>query len=143
MGNDHKQLTFVHPNELHDYWGLVKEGLSKVRQHSSDGWMEEDVFSELRAGRSTLHIGDVNGDYAGFLILTPQQAFDCSILFIWCCYSVNPHVDVIDVFFPDLQDMARKMKARKIRFLSSRKGWEKRLSQFGFEPVQTVFSVEV
>ena len=112
MGNDHKQLTFVPPNELHDYWDLIKPGLQKVKEHSSDGWMEEDVFSELRAGRSTLHIGDVDG-YAGFIILTPQQAFDCAVLFIWCCYSVDPKVDVVEIFFPELRKMARQMKARK------------------------------
>ncbi len=138
-----KLLTFVHPNELHDYWDEIKKGLEIVKQTSGNGWIPEDVYNEIRNNRSTLHLGDVNGEYAGFIVLSPQQDYDCGTLFIWICYSINPENDVVKIFLEDIKQMARKIKARNIKFMSARKGWERRLKDYGFEPVQTLFKLEV
>lgn len=135
-------LTFVPPNELHDYWDLVKPGLEIVRQKSSDGWLCEDVYTELRAGRSTLHIGDVEGDYAGFVVLTPTQGYDSMRLFIWAAYNATDK-DMIKEFLPELKSMAKKIKAKKLTFSSCRKGWDKRMAQYGFEPTFTRYDLEI
>lgn len=137
----HKELLYIPPSELHDYWFLVKPGLLEVKINSSDGWIEEDVYSSLRNGQSTLHIGFVDGEYSGFLVLSKQQGYDAMRLFVWCCYAKTEH-DPIALFVDDLLAMARSIKARQITFGSKRR-WEKRLKQYGFEPMTTIYAMEV
>lgn len=135
------ELRFVHPNELHDYWGLVLPGLEKVRGNAADGWLPEDVYHSLKSNASTLHVGEIDGDYCGFIVLTPIQGFSAKRLHVWCLYTTSRAA--IDVFLPEIRRMAKQISARQITFHSPRKGWERRLAKLGFSPAQTIYAMEV
>ena len=136
MSSIDRKLTYINPAELHDYWPLVKEGLEAVRNRVSDTWIAEDVYAALRSGVSTLHIGYDGEDYDGFVVLSQMQDYDGPKLFIWIAYGKGKNV--VERYMAEIEKMARKINARKIRVSSTRKGWSKY-----FTPITTIYEKEV
>ncbi len=134
-------LVHIHPVELQDSWPIVLPGLLKVQKHSASKWIPEDVYSAIKTGSSTLHLAYVNGDYTGFVILTPSLGFDGKVLHLWCAYNATKH-DVLKTFLPELERMARSIGAKRMTFWSPRK-WERKISQYGYVPSQTEFVKEL
>jgi hypothetical protein len=130
-------MIYVAPQELHETWSLVKAGLEEVARKIDADWMPEDVYSALKAGVSTLHLGYNNEEYEGFLVLTPTPDYDGMTLFIWCAYSATDN-NVLERYWEELEQMGRNIKAKRIRFHSPRKGWAKR-----FKPVATIYEKEL
>lgn len=137
------KLEFIHPNNLGKYWDIVKEGLGKVRSHGGDSWREEDVYMSCKNGQSTLHIGYVNDEYKGFIVLTPSQSFDGPILHIWATYSDARDFCVFTEGIEYIKNCAKQINAVRITFLSPRIGWEKYGVKLGFKPRTTQFAMEV
>jgi len=123
-------MIYVPPAELHRCWGFVKKGLNRVLSKSQGNWIPEDVYTALRNGTSTLHLFE-----GGFVVLTPKNDFDGVTLFVWIAYGKG---NVYEEQMPKLREIAKHMKARRIRFESSRPGWERR-----FKYVTTVYEEEI
>src|SRR5262249_1265780 len=64
------RLTQVHPVELHAWWPLVRPGLERVRKRAGASWLCEDIYSAVRTGGATMHVGYIDQLYAGVLVLT-------------------------------------------------------------------------
>ena len=111
-------MIYVAPVDLHKYWNQVRQGLEQVRRKSQADWIPEDVYSAIQSGTSTLHVAD-----EGFFVLTPRNDFNGVTLFVWIAYGEG---NVFEKYEPQLEQMARQIKARRIRFESSRRGWSKR-----------------
>ena len=137
MSGSDGELRQVLPQDLHAYWNLIKPGLESVREHSVDGWIAEDVYSAVRTGSSTLHVAFVESHYAGFCVLTVLQGYSSKALHIWCAYGV-PGMNVVKRFENELVKIALNAGARKLTFLSPRKGWGKY-----YTAVQTVYEKEL
>jgi hypothetical protein len=136
--NPDRQLIYINPADLHPYWMMIKDGVEAVQSHQ-DAWIVEDVYHAIRAGISSLYIGFLDGEYVGFLVVTPQQNYDGMQLFIWCCYAKTDH-DPIQLFSNDLKEIAEQVQAKRILFGSSRK-WERRLSEHGWKPLTTIYEL--
>lgn len=131
-------LEHIPQADLQEAWKIIRPGLEKVHKHSVSGWIPEDVYVALRAGHSTLHLAYVEGDYAGFMVLTPQGVWDGKALHIWCAYNASKH-DVLSLYEADLDRMARDIGATKITFWSPR-AWEKYgIAKHGFKAMQTEY----
>jgi hypothetical protein len=131
------ELRHVPPQDLHQYWPFIKEGLEEVRNHSVDGWIAEDVYSAIRTGSSTLHVAFISGTYAGFCVLTVMQGYSSKALHIWCAYGAHG-ANVIQRFESELIKIALNCGARKLTFLSPRKGWGKY-----YKAINTVYEKEL
>lgn len=136
-----KELRYIHQSNLHPYWELIKPGLSKVKEHSTDGWIEEDVYVSLKNGSSTLHVGYIDGEYVGFVILSPKQGYNAIKLMVWCVYAQTDY-DPIDTFIEDLKQMGRNIGAKQLTFASPR-DWTRRLKKYGWVPVKQTFAMEI
>lgn len=135
------ELEWVNPNNLHDWWPQIREGLEKVKKHG-DNWLVEDVYLSIKHGQSNIHIGTVAGDYRGFLVTQQLQGYDGPILHIWACYSSDrKEADLLTLGMAYIEEWATNIKAKRITFHSPRKGWEK--NTLGFKPVQIIYSKEV
>ena len=110
-------MKYVDPVNLHEHWPDVRKGLESILQRHPQDWIPEDVYSAVQAGTSTLHLFD-----EGFVVLTPLKDYGGMTLFIWIAYGQG---DVYESWMPQIEDMARKINAKRIRFKSSRK-WGKR-----------------
>lgn len=131
----------VPQDKLHDAWTLIRHGLAKVRRRSASRWIEEDVYAEVRAGRSTLHLAHVDGIYVGFVVLSPSQTFDGMVLHIWCAHNASSY-DVVRLFTPELERLGRSIGARHLTFWSPRK-WDRKIGKVGFKANQTEYVKEL
>lgn len=136
-----RQLIYVAPVELQAYWPYVAPKLAIVAKRSKARWIPEDVYHALKSNTATLHIGEIDGDYVGFMVLSPSMDFDGPTLTVWAVFNDSEH-DVVEEFEADIVGYARKMKARRITF-SSPRGWGRRLERFGYIEAHKVFEKEV
>ena len=127
-------LQWIAPLDLHDHWDVIKEGLTEVNKHG-DHWRQEDAYKAIKDGASSLHIGTIDGVYKGFLITSQHQAYDGMELFIWAAYSnENQPAHLLEITFPQLEEWAKNIKAKRIVFKSTRKGWKKNTLGFIASP---------
>lgn len=139
---DKLEFQWVNPDKLRGVWGLVRAGLEKVRDSTSESWIPEDAYLAIMAGSSHLHLGMVGDKYQGFLVTTPQQTVDGKALHIWVCYSVAGE-SLLDQGITQIEEWARTMQASRITFYSPRRGWDKAGEKIGFSPVSTIYAKEV
>jgi len=136
-----RQLIYVPPVELQAYWGYVSPKLNIVAKRSKARWIPEDVYTALKNNSATLHIGEIDGDYVGFMVLSPSLDFDGQALTVWAVYN-DSEQDVIAEFEDQIVSFARKIKAKRITFTSPR-GWERRLRKYGYVETHKVFEKQV
>ena len=136
-------LEYIDPSKLHKVWGLVKEGMEKVRERGGDSWLVEDMYMALKNNHSTLHIGYEGAEYRGFLVLTPTVSFDGPVLHIWALYSNGGELELLDEGLEHIKELAKRMNAQRVTFHSPRKGWEKCGAKLGFKLRTQTFAMEV
>lgn len=133
-------LEYIAPERLRAAWPIIKPGLETIKQRGGT-WIPEDVYHALRAGASSLYVARIDGQYAGFLVLTLQQDYDGQQLFVWCCYA-ETEADPVALFVEDLRQIAQHAGAKRIVFGSPRR-WDRRLQPFGFKPLTTYYGMEL
>ena len=138
------ELKYVAPEELNSVWPKVREDVLKVLSHSSDTWIPEDMYFALKNNTSTLHLGEEDGQYRGFLVLTPTVAYDGPVLHIWATYSNgNTGLELLTEGMEQIKQFANRMSAKRVTFFSPRKGWDKFGIALGFTMRTQVFAMEV
>lgn len=100
---------------------MIKPGLEVVRKRSGD-WRCEDVYAAILSGSSTLHIADKDGDYGGFVVLSPLKTLSGLVLHITAAYSTGTRK--ITDYIPEIEQMARNIGAKRVT-LSSTRNWGK------------------
>jgi len=128
-------MKFIHPDELKKYWVWVKQGLLKVIEAGSDGWIPEDVYTSIKLNQATLHIASEGEHFTGFVVLTVTEGYEGKKLFIWAAYHTAGNA--VKKYLPELEQMAKKIGAKKIEFQSMR-NWDKY-----YKRGMTTFSHEV
>lgn len=126
-------LEWIKPGNLRDVWPQVKEGLEQVEK-TTDAWITEDIYMALKMGTCNLHIGTVNGEYKGFLILQKQDNYGSVSLHVWAGYSEGKDFNLLEQSTEQLIEWAQSVEAKKITFSSTRKGWAKQALKVGFKP---------
>ena len=137
------RLEYIHPDNLGKVWPILREGVEKIRRRCGDSWLVEDMYLAIKQNHSTLHIGYIDGQYRGFLVLTPTVSFDGPVLHIWGLYSNGG--DGLDLLYDGIEHIkqfASKMNAKRITFHSPRKGWEKYGEKLGFKLRTQTFALE-
>jgi hypothetical protein len=137
------RLEAVSAQSLHPAWQTILPGLKRVQRRNASHWICEDVYAAIRNNQSSLHLAKLDDYYAGFVVLTPIQAWDGLNLHIWCAYATGGY-DPMDAFLPEIDRLAHECKARRITFWSSR-GWARdgRILEHGFKVNQTEFVKEI
>ncbi len=135
-------LNAIPAEDLQLVWGVILPGLKKVQERNRSHWIVEDVYTSIRTGHSTLHIGYVNGDYEGFMVLTPSSTWDGRVMHIWCVFSKGEH-DLMDIFAPNLDVIARSYGAKRVTFWGP-KAWERYgIARHGFTAMQVEYVKEL
>lgn len=134
-------LNPVPQDQLYGLWPWVRNGLEAVRAKTAERWLAEEIYSILRVNGAYLYTVEVCDDDVGFVIVQQHNDPDGPCLFIWALW-IEPGVGktIEDGLYEDLEVLARRIKARRIRMHSPRKGWEQRGF---FMPVSTIYEREV
>lgn len=130
-------LVPVDPRFLAETWEWVREGLVKIIAKTSDDWLPEDVYTEIRTGNSVLFLIYDGHERVGFVVLQGWPAYQAGPrLFIRALWG-EPHrlVRIRDQLMKALKDEARKIGARVLRMNSPRRwdadGWT--MKQYVYE----------
>tara|TARA_Y100000310_G_scaffold345238_1_gene463011 strand:+ start:9502 stop:9972 length:471 start_codon:yes stop_codon:yes gene_type:complete len=124
------ELSIVLQEELAAIFPTIVPGIKRVKLRDGGDvtWNEYTVFHELKLGTSELVIVTLDGDYAGFLVVTKAPTY----LFVWVAYSDLTGVDIFDIALTQLEDLARDAGCNAIKFGTTRRGWEKVGKKHGF-----------
>jgi hypothetical protein len=138
------ELRHIPPANLHAWWGEIVEDLDTCRVQDTDTVWREDVYACIRFGTATLHVGLVNGAYAGFVILTTKSdTFNgAQHVHVWFCAN-HEGFDILKLGQAELEAMARRMNASKITLRASRHGFEKLLRPLGYTVAEIEFVKEL
>lgn len=134
------KFQYIQPNQIRDFWPLVREGMEEVKANSKTGWIVEDMYMALVNNHSTLHIGYVGNEYRGFMVLTPTQDYNGTNLHVWATYCNKQGFDLMSSGIVEINELACRIQAKTITFDSPRKGWEKQAQKLDFEPVSTRYA---
>lgn len=93
----------------------------------------------IKSGNMGLYMQD-SGD--GFAVLQPVKGWDGMELYIFCGYSRGEH-DVVMQDTDSIKDIARSIGAKRIKFQSSRKGFEKLAQDMGYTLDFVQYEVEI
>lgn len=121
-------LTYIHPDNLHDHWPFVKEGLQYIIDKTKDRWKVEDVYHHIKANTMGLYVVE-SGE--GFAILQPIKGWDGTELYVFCGYSKTAHNIVLECM-EQIKGIANGIGAKRVKFQSNRAGFEKRAQEMGF-----------
>lgn len=94
----------------------------------------------LRAQSSLLFIGYDEGEYCGFIVITPLAAWDGKEMHIWAAYSAIH--GAVEKFYPEVERVCRALGGKRMSFWSPRK-WARKIAPFGMQPKQVQFSKEL
>lgn len=132
-------LSFVEvpKTALRESWEFVRDGLERIIAKTSDDWIPEDVYSEIRAGSSALFLIYSAEDRVGFIVMQAWPSYhNGARLFVRALWvepgALREHQQQIEDW---LRDGARKFGATAIRMNSPRRwdaaGWT--LKQYIYE----------
>lgn len=141
-------MIFVAPAELGIAEDAVRQGLEHLkRKTKSAEWRVDHILSYIRNGRADLYVLYLDGDYAGFVILSEtMSAFTLQRrLLVWCaCMArvtnakgrtvVHPrHREIRKLGDAGVDSIAAARGIQVQYFVSSRKGWEGAAPSGGWE----------
>jgi hypothetical protein len=130
---NNRKLVYVQPEKLGQSWGLVRPGVEYIRETFGDYWSCEDVYSEVRFGRSSLHIFYTSGAYDGFAVSSMQanRWTGEPEMLMWLVYCVGS-TDTVDYWLENhFMKVAKSSGAFRLVFYSPRESWDVRLKKFG------------
>lgn len=137
-----RRLDWVQPESITLVWDQILPGILNMKARSTEGWRPEDVYAALRTGTSALHMAYLESDYLGFMVTTLIPGYRDKSLNIWLCFNASEK-DILEMFHEDTVKLAKNAGASRLTFYSPRIGWERRLKDFGFKAVRTVFEKEL
>ena len=133
-------LVTVPPEQLAAVWPRLRDSIISIEQ--PDGWLPEDVYCAVKMGGASLYLVMVNDIEVGFLVLRALQDFDGPRLHIWILHAYSD-ADVMAEFSDKLDDLARQIKATRITFGTTRRGWEKVAPRYHFSVRETIWKREI
>lgn len=132
-------LQYIPPEDIGKHWKFVREGLQYVVDKTQDRWLPEDVYMHIKSGNMNLFMQD-SGD--GFAVLQPVKGWDGTELYIFCGYSRGGH-ELVMQECEQIKDIARSIGAKRVKFQSNRKGFEKLAQDMGYTLDFVQYEVEI
>lgn len=132
-------LNFIPKEDIGKVWKFVREGLQYIVDKTQDRWLPEDVYMHIKSGNMGLYMQD-SGE--GFAVLQQVNGWDGTELYIFCGYSRGEH-DIVLQENEQIMDIAKSVGAKRVKFQSSRRGFEKLAQELGYELDFVQFEREV
>lgn len=130
-------LSYVAPDDVSKHWKFVREGLQYIVDKTGDRWLPEDVYMHIKSGNMGLYMSD-----DGFAVLQPVKGWDGTELYIFCGYSRGGH-DLVMQESEQIMDIAKSIGAKRVKFQSNRRGFEKLAQEMGYSLDFVQFEREV
>ena len=133
-------LSYVHPDDLRTHWEYVRKGCKRIHDRVDERWEVEDLWMLLKNQNAALYM-ILNPELTGFVVLQLTTMYDVKEMNVFYAYSEDGRV--MDYAFPEVKDLARSLGAKRLTFMSQRRGWEKRAIELGYKVAHTVYEAEL
>lgn len=131
------EFKHIPANELRKWWPSVRDGLNKIKSHSPENWIPEDVYTDCFNRASDLFVAIRDQRYAGFFVLQPQE----NTVHVWAAWTVENDTELVANGLKYIKSLAGQVGAKYISFSSHRKGWHRRAVAYGFRPKHYICEV--
>lgn len=119
--------------ELYAVWPHIREGIAAI-ENKCDGIFHrpEDFYHEIKTGKMQLLVARQldTDEYQGFAVVYETQYPDGKGLHIMAMRHISGEESFMDYCFEAVSIIAKAAGIRRISFSSSRKGWQKRMTEF-------------
>lgn len=131
------EFRHITAKDLRKWWPSVRFGLDKIKSHSPEDWLPEDVYTDCFNGVSSLWIVTENQRFAGFFVLQYNE----SKVHVWAAWTLENNYQIVDEGLKYIKDLASQVGAKYLTFSSHRRGWQRRAAVYGFRPNQYICEV--
>lgn len=109
--------------DLRKDWVWIKPCLEKVKAKTKEGWLVEDVYAAVSAGRAAMYVVD---EPESVLVVyeTTEGWTGEKLLHVWIVYSEDM-IQYEQRAYTLLEQLRQKIGARSVVMESPRKGWAK------------------
>lgn len=85
------EFILVTPAALRAHWDCIAAALDAVQAKATEDWIREDVYHAIKSGSVACHILVEGGQYAGLLIVRPQETefSRAPSLHVWIAHSAG------------------------------------------------------
>ena len=111
-------------------WHVVRDDLTECIEHDYQDILIEDVYTSLRTGLATLHVGTRRKAYVGCMVtqVTQDPYSGKQVLHLWL---VNGPLQG-DAAMPYIEELARGVGARRITFFCDSFTYARLAERWGF-----------
>jgi hypothetical protein len=131
-----KSTEAIAPADLKKVWPSVREHVANM--DAPDHAPVEEVYAMCFTNQATLFILKVDDYPIGHAIVR----LTLPDLHLWQVYGKTGY-DVLELFKPEMMELAKKVGATYITFGSSRMAWKKVGLELGFKPRMIVYEMVV
>lgn len=129
-----RKLVYISSDEIHAHWEAVKAGLQRIKSKTREHWLVEDIYHQLKLGNCGLYVFD-----GGFVILQLLNGWDGKEMNVFCAYGSGN----MDWALPQTKEIAKAAGCKRLKFTSTRDGWEKRAIAVGYTKGHTEYEMEL
>lgn len=123
-------LTPIAPENIASVWPWVRPGIQKIIDKTHETFLPEDVYIHLKNKTAHLYVVDDAGFVVFELLLDKDNSRTLHIWLIWGKYK-----EIYLSVFDEIDKLAKHVGAKRIRWISPRKGWARvaKLSRYVYE----------
>jgi hypothetical protein len=136
------EFKLVNPELLHSEWNFIKRGIDGILNKIHDRWLPEDIYWLCKQNSIWAYILTDKEERVGLVLLQPSTGWDCKELYLFGGFNVGSK-DVITFAMPEILKVAKHINAKRIKFQSPRKGFEKYAQSIGFDYAHTMYELEL
>ena len=139
----HFELRFILEDaaSIDQWWSShIKPEIEKIIARAPDvcDFIPEEIYVFLRRKIAFLYIGFLDGKYSGFGILQIRERTFSKERYLLSWIGAGLNTEAVDLYFAELENIARRAKLTTIRHESARMGWQRRLPGPGWRTVAYV-----
>lgn len=136
------EFRHIHPDVIHDSWPFIKQGIESILDKIQDRWLPEDIYWLIKQNNIWAYIVFDGEERLGLVLLQPTAGWDGKELYLFGGWNIGSR-DVIEFSMPEIVKVARYCQARRIKFQSPRKGFDKYIERIGFKYAHTNYELEL
>lgn len=138
-----KITVIQNDDDLRAFWPDIRKGLEIVLQKNPAHWMPEDIFHGVKTGALTCVVGETErSDFAAFMVLNMKTGIDGKAVFILAFHNAAEHGSY-ESNWESFKHFCETTGAHRLTMLSSRPGWGKLATRLGFNPVETLYELQL
>lgn len=127
---------------IHSEWPFIRQGIESILAKIEDRWLPEDIYWLVKQNSIWAYIVFDGDERVGLVLLQPTNGWDGKELYLFGGWNVGTK-DVIEFSMPEIIKVARYVQARRIKFQSPRKGFDKYVERIGFKYSHSLYELEL